>query len=239
MDELNQKYNNYFKTEKEKAEAFDLIASHYYLRNFGSISKTDLETLMFHLYLEQIKKNESDFNTYSDYALSKTLGITQSKVQNLRVKNQLQYPDKGYDWKKELAKISGNVKIDDSYCCLTVRDKNLLIEIQNYIEENGGFVDITLNAKLLKVKCETYIDLLTSIEGEEKQKQILEIMKSEIKKYEEYSEKINAKSVRECLKDLPMEVTCGLVETMAPKFGVVLSSALRNLMKAYKSAKNQ
>ena len=67
-----------------KAEAFDQIAYEYYLGNFGTMTKTDFETLLFSLYLERIlKKSESDLNTYSGYTLSKQLGITQERVGTL------------------------------------------------------------------------------------------------------------------------------------------------------------
>ena len=72
-----------------KIKAFDKIAEKFYYGNFGSTSKADVETLMFSLYIEQILEKEQDnMVAYSDYSLSKALGITQSKISNLKfVKN--------------------------------------------------------------------------------------------------------------------------------------------------------
>ena len=39
-------------TSKEKCEVFDKIAKNYFERNCGSMSKADLETLLFSEYLE-------------------------------------------------------------------------------------------------------------------------------------------------------------------------------------------
>lgn len=62
------------------------------------MQKTYFETLLFSLYLDHILDiSEDDMNTYSDYTLSKYLGITQSKVSNLKVKKELQYPYAKFD----------------------------------------------------------------------------------------------------------------------------------------------
>ena len=90
-EEAKEIYNELFKDE-DKVKAFDKIAEKYYFSNFGSTSKTDFETLMFSIYIEQLlKKNQVDYNAYSDYTLSKQLGITQSKVSNLKVRKEMLY----------------------------------------------------------------------------------------------------------------------------------------------------
>ena len=38
-----------------------------------------------------------DMNTYSDYTLSKLLGITQNRISSLKVKKELIYPYQGFD----------------------------------------------------------------------------------------------------------------------------------------------
>ena len=38
-----EQYQNLFPTDKEKAAAFDQIAEHYYMCNFGSMSKADFD----------------------------------------------------------------------------------------------------------------------------------------------------------------------------------------------------
>ena len=41
--------NNIF-NEKQKIEAFDKIAENFYYKNFGQMSKSDVELLMFNIY---------------------------------------------------------------------------------------------------------------------------------------------------------------------------------------------
>ena len=46
-------YNEIFTTD-DKAKAFDEIAKCYYDRNFGTMSKSDLEVLLFSIYIDRI-----------------------------------------------------------------------------------------------------------------------------------------------------------------------------------------
>ena len=65
----------------DKAKAFDELAKRYYSRNFGTLSKSDIDTLMFSLYIERILDNsEEDMSKYRDYLIARQLGITESRV---------------------------------------------------------------------------------------------------------------------------------------------------------------
>ena len=113
IEEFIQKYNSLFDSQKKKADAFDKVAMNYYMGNFGSMQKSDVDVLMFSLLLDEIlKSSESDINTYSDYTLAKQLGITQSRVSNLKQKKQLQYPYEGFDWKKSFERCCYNARLD-------------------------------------------------------------------------------------------------------------------------------
>ncbi len=81
------------------------------------MSKADIELMMFHFYIEKMVtdfKDENgilDYKKCSDYKISKDLGITQQRVRNLKVKNQLVYPIE-YDWKAALSQLIKNVRYD-------------------------------------------------------------------------------------------------------------------------------
>ena len=158
------KYDELFNNQEDKAKAFDLIAERYYKGNFGQMQKSDFETLLFSIYIEQIlKTSEDDMNTYSDYNLSKELGITQPKVSNLKVKKQLQYPYERFNWRESFMRICENAIYENGKIVLSIPDKNLFIEVQNWVEENKGYIDIQLNSKVLKIAPEYYIDLLFEV----------------------------------------------------------------------------
>ena len=62
-EQLLEEYNNIFDSKEKKAAAFDKIARNYYLRNFGSLNKSDMDVLMFSLLLEEIlDKSENDIS---------------------------------------------------------------------------------------------------------------------------------------------------------------------------------
>ena len=104
-------------TNKEKVEMFDEIAKKFYNHNFGTFSKSEMELMMFNFYIKKIvstnveSDNTLNYNYSSDYYISKDLGITQQKVNNLKIKNQLVNPIE-FDWKKSFLKLVGNARFD-------------------------------------------------------------------------------------------------------------------------------
>lgn len=167
------KYQELFSDEKSKAKAFDLIAQNYYFGNFGTMQKSDFDVLMFSIYLERIlEQSEEDMNAYSDYELSKLLGITQSRVSRLKVKKQLKYPYTGFDWKRSFQRVSKNARYENGKIKIHIPDKNLFLELQNAIEKEGGYVEIQLNSKLLQVSPEYFVDLMAAV-SEEKDRKII------------------------------------------------------------------
>ena len=174
--------------DEEKIELFDEIVSHFYNSNFGQLSKSDMELMMFNIYIKKLisdNRNSDgtiDYKKCSDYKISQDLGITQQKVRNLKVKNQLINPI-DYDWKAALAKLTENARYDRSTgkIVINIPDPNLFIEIQNFIEDQGAYVEKQLNSKILQLRVEYYIDLIVSLEPEVTRKKIIAELKKQIK----------------------------------------------------------
>ena len=132
------------------------------------MSKTDMETLMFSIYIEQIlKKGDKDFSAYSDYTLAKQLGISQTKVSNLKVRKQLQYP-RDYDWRESFKAISDRARYENGKISIQIPDINLYYDIKNEIEEKGGFVEVTLNRTLLVIPLNWFLDFMAEVAADEK-----------------------------------------------------------------------
>ena len=97
MEKENIEFSN-----EEKCKYFDEIVKHFYQKNFGSLSKTDMDILMFHIYIEHLigeicidnDDNTIDYTLCSDYVISRQLGITQQRVRSLKVRSELAYPIK-------------------------------------------------------------------------------------------------------------------------------------------------
>lgn len=149
-----EKYECAFEPE-EKQRAFDMIADLYYQRNFGSTSKSDMETLLFSIFLEHLLCTGQP---YDDYTVSLQLGITESRVRALKERKQLKYPHK-YIWQEAFAKIAKNAKYDKTAKTvkLTIEDVNLLKEVRHFVRVNGWYDEMTLNPRLFQCKLDCYL----------------------------------------------------------------------------------
>lgn len=166
-------------SDEEKIKAFDDIQEKYFHNNFGTASKSDIELLLFKIYLEHIlaghRNDETgvidDYNCCSDYMIAKELGITPQRVRNLKVKKQLVYPEE-FNWKEALKNLLGKASYDRDTRMITLNipDPNLFLEIQNFLEENGCYLDLQLNQKLLKIRAEYFLQLAIEIDGGEETK---------------------------------------------------------------------
>lgn len=183
-NKAKEMYKELFPDEKSKAETFDKIAENYYMCNFGEMPKSELELLLFSEYLDKIlEKHEEDMFEYSDYKLSKYLGITQRRISSLKEKKQLKYPAAEFDWKKSFERIIQYVRYENEKILINIPDRNLYLEIKNAIEEGGGYVDVQLNPSLLKIPIDTFFDFLLLLDNESNnKKEIVKIIRKRIEK---------------------------------------------------------
>lgn len=196
-------------SEEEKVKFFDEIASHFYKANFGQMSKADIELMMFRFYIEKVisvYQNEDgtiDYRKCSDYKISRELGITQQRVRNLKVKKELVYPTQ-YDWKASLALLTKNARYDriSKKIVLNIPDPNLFIEIQNFIEEQGAYVEKQLNNKILQIRVEYYIELIISLEQGESYKAIIKRLKEQCEDDDIFDERNIGKSLIDAAVDI-------------------------------------
>lgn len=201
-------------TEKEKAILFDRISAYFYEANFGQASKSDIELMMFRFYIEKmIADNRAedgtiDYTKCSDYKISKDLGITQQRVRNFKVKNQLICPIE-YDWKTALAHLTENARYDKvtKKVTLNIPDPNLYLEIQNFIEENGAYVEKQLNSKVLQLRAEYYIDLILSLEDSMTRKEIIKEIKREFKESGKEDFLFDESAIGKTMLDAAVDVT--------------------------------
>lgn len=203
---------NFSKDDKEKM--FTEIAELFFNKNFGQLSKSDMELLMFRFYLEKLVSNSIkkdgtiDYNKCSDYKISKELGITQQRVRNLKVKCQLKYPME-YNWQKALASLTSNARYDQKThkITLNIPDPNLYLEIQNFIEEHGAYVEKQLNSKVLQLRIEYYIDLILSFEDGDSRKKIIKKLKEHFKSASKNETSFDESNIGKSLIDGVVNIT--------------------------------
>lgn len=158
---LPERYTQLF-DEQSKADAFDEIARRFYAGNFGQMTKTDFETLMFRLYLNrQLAMDGNATSTYSDFKLSKELGITQAKVRSLRMQKELRYPGEGLEWKTVFVNRVQYARYDEvkHLVKVSIPDIIVLTELRNFVEENGWYDEYQLNPKLFQCRLDIFVEI--------------------------------------------------------------------------------
>lgn len=213
-----QHYYELFPDDRTKAAAFDRLARHFYDANFGTMAKADIEVFMFSEYIERILANEDcSFRDYSDYALSKWLGIPQSRVANLKVKKQLKYPHP-YKWEESFLDVCKNLQYEKDKIKIQIPDINLYYEIKNAVEELGGYVEVTLTSKLLQISPGYYIDLLLSISPDKSRKVIRKALRDEIRIRQKDAKYLESdpfgKQLEKTTKSIVFEILKGVLTTI-------------------------
>ena len=161
----NTKFDLLFPNDADKAKAFTKVAEMFFDQNFSSASKSEIELLLFSLYMEatiehsKLPDGTVDYGTISDYEMGKELGIPQEKVRSLKIKKQARYPVE-FDWKEALLSIKSNVRYEKEKIIIPVRDPSLYNEIRNFIEDHGGYIEVQRSGNVIQIRPEYYFMLI-------------------------------------------------------------------------------
>lgn len=213
----NNRYSELFPNESIKAVAFDKIAKLFYSKNFSASSKSEVDLLMFSIYMDALINNckkpdgTIDYSVCSDYEIGKQLGITQERVRFLKVKKQARYPVE-FRWQDSLLSIKDSVRYDDGInkIIIPTRDPNLYNEIRNYIEDHGGYIEIKRNGNYIQIRPEHYFMLVYEELSEEDQGGCRREIEKELRKYNKGNEIAEAKNVRDVMKNVTNIAKLGL-----------------------------
>ena len=149
-------------SKPEMEQAFRMVSARYFERNFGTMAKTDFETLLFSIYIEHLLDNNQPFD---DYTMSKALGITQSKVRTLKLRKELQYPREKFDWTTAFADDLKRASFDAE--SKKVRpDVNVLTELRYFVEKNGWYDEYQLNPRLFQCRVDFFLNIISELAKE-------------------------------------------------------------------------
>ena len=156
-----------FFTDGDKTAAFDKIAERYFQQNFGTLSKTDIDQLMFSILRDNGIDAHGEPLSADDYSLSKLLGISQTRVRSLKQNAQLKFPMEDYNWKEIFVSQIENARYDDvkKLVKMTISDPNVMNELRHFIEQNGWYDEYQLNPKLFQCPLDVFINLCEDLEG--------------------------------------------------------------------------
>ena len=146
-------------TSEEKATAFDLLATRYFDRNFGTLPKSNLDVLMFSIYLNHCVQSGEPTD---DYTLSKELGISPTKIRSLKQNEALQLTvSRSDNWKEEFARYAKFARYDPAkqMVKMTIPEVVVLNELRHFVVQNGLYDEYQLNPRLFQCRLDVFVEL--------------------------------------------------------------------------------
>lgn len=159
------------KTYMENNDKFKLISKLFYEKNFGLATKSEIELMMFYLFI-----SDDSHKQKSNFKVAKELGITEGRVKTLRERcYYLHFPE--IDLGKELLKYFENIDQfnEDSFYkkdgAIKVRlnflDHALQMEFEERLNELNISYDKRFNSKHTEIRVEDLYRVLEETLGEE------------------------------------------------------------------------
>lgn len=154
------KYEYLFSDDKHFLE----VAGHYYNKNFGTMSKSELDLLMFKIFYDGLK-NKNDDSSLTDVALAIELGITKQKVKSLKERMFLKYSsDNDFDWRREMRDCisKSSIEYDEKTGKFTILVSNPRFGyvVEDFLETNRLITDYAHNSKLLVLSRRAFVFLV-------------------------------------------------------------------------------
>lgn len=146
---------------ENKSDALDFIFENVLKSGFGTLNKTELESILFAAIM-----NYSAQANLTDYKLGMYLQITQQRVRNLKERVSVKYciinDEEAIDIFIE--KLS-NARVDGVYIDIPIYDialKNYLVDL---LEKENILLHSQLNPKIFRIRLDDLFDLMMVIES--------------------------------------------------------------------------
>ena len=146
---------------ERKAEALDFIFENALKSGFGTLSKTELDAILFAAIMEY-----GDQSSTADLELSKYLRITQRRVQSLKENVSVKY--KQLDQKEAIKFFVSRLeyaKKDEKYIDIPINNVAVRNEIEGMLDEYNILLHLQLNSKIFRVRIDDLLDLLLIIQA--------------------------------------------------------------------------
>lgn len=134
-------------------------------RNFGTLSKSEFDLMLFHYYLQN-KQEEVGSRYVSDYDIGRDLGLTIQRVRSLREREALKQKPND-NWKDDFLKGLPNARCEaNGDVKIPVPDVNVMKEVRNYFEAQGLYDEYHQNPKLFMCKLDALIAVCINLKSE-------------------------------------------------------------------------
>jgi hypothetical protein len=179
----------------KKSEALDFILSNSFRSGFGTLSKTELDLILF----TAVSKYSGDKGD-SEYELSKYLQITQQRIRNLKEKASVKYL--AVNQKDAINKFIEKceyAKIEDNYIDIPINDVSIKNEIEGMLDKAHILVHYQLNPKIFRMRVDDFFELTMLLEHsinpevkmEDLEKKVVKAIKMKTKGHEKFKAILN------------------------------------------------
>ena len=210
-----------------KQTTIEDIIEAYLNRGFGSMNKNDFEVFIFHWLLANNEKCKGK----SDFVISQTLKIPESKVSRLRYEAGLKYGDTNTEhYREELKTALSKAKCEEGATegkvMMSIPDKLLRQYLSNMLTEDGRFLDGSFNSNIVTMSAGNFIFVLENMFLDEKERKAIV---DEAKKSIDDSKEM-PKTVSESLKQLCISLVKSVLEKIVGSSADSFVDALKGLL---------
>lgn len=180
--------------ESEKDALIETIEAECLHHNFGTFNKVDFDLLIFHHYMESLRKNNASL---TNYEIAKQLGITVQRVVGLKDKEASRYPYDESAWKKQFLDCCKTAYVSGDKIVINITDRRLYRELESYLEKLGLGTEYDLNPSIFKAEPERFIEAIKKLYPEREQE--IEELESKAKRSNPVEEGIDKSEKRKII----------------------------------------
>ena len=161
MADITETQNPVPKSRAE--EALHFILENAFRSGFGTLSKTELDLILFTTLVKYGGRRGM-----SDHELSKYLQITSRRVQSLRERASVKYLSiTRAEAIERFVDKSASARIDGLYVDIPIGDVAVRNEIEAMLEENNVLLHSQLNPKIFRIRIDDFVEIVIQIEAEQ------------------------------------------------------------------------
>ncbi|HAT1906086.1 TPA: hypothetical protein I8Z56_003141, partial [Legionella pneumophila] len=199
----------------------------YLESGFGSLSKHDIDLLIYHL----ITQKTVLLKDKTIYEQSNLLRLTELKIKNIQLEAYLKYESKNSitNLNEVIDKVeSGAIKpeIENGRIRFLLDSPILKREIENCIKLLGHVVDYSFNKDVVSIKIVPFISAIKSIQkekGDELEAKITQELRSQFKDEQKKAGEIEAMTISELLKKIGTNLSSSVLKTVTTSMFTYLS----------------
>lgn len=158
-------------SQEEKAALFERICGEYYQQNFGRLSKTEMELMMFRFFLDHYTDDPAQRlageRVGSDEVIGRELGITARRVGDLRLKREWAESTERL-WRDVMKKLLCDGCYDYHYRRLAIpfSTPETLRSVRDFLSMQGAPTQTDAAGNTLFLRIEYYLQVLVMLEPE-------------------------------------------------------------------------